>query len=279
MSLYGIDLLSSILNDEDGLYAFTRLGLKEDYFQGDEAYLFNYIKDHVSKYKKLPDTDTVESTEIWDEEGETKGSIQLSNTPEPISYYYDKVIDRYTSNTLRNAITAASHKFGEKDNTKCVSILRDCLLKINLLKNKRKIVDYSEFGFDVVNEYFLKTLNGGPDTSMFLGWPSFDKLCGGLVGGDVVSFIGRPAAGKSYQLLYSALNMWDKGFRPLFFSMEMKPISIIQRLTAMDAKIPVTGLKKAELSDISKKNMFEKLESNKNKHPFLDCRWCSVGDT
>jgi replicative DNA helicase len=72
---------------------------------------------------------------------------------------------------------------------------------------------------------------------------------GSIVPGDVISFVGRPAQGKSWMMLYIALHNWRYLKKNvLFVSMEMNPLSIAQRVTAMYAHVPYGQLKKSGFS-------------------------------
>ena len=76
-----------------------------------------------------------------------------------------------------------------------------------------------------------------------------DEMTGGLVVGDMVSLVGRPAKGKTWQMLYNAHHAWQRhGAAIMFVSMEMKVLPIEQRLAAMNAHVPAGQLKNALLS-------------------------------
>jgi len=48
-----------------------------------------------------------------------------------------------------------------------------------------------------------------------------------------LAIVGRPAAGKTYKVLYMAHNAWwEQKKKPLVVSMEMKPLPLIQRIAA-----------------------------------------------
>jgi len=65
----------------------------------------------------------------------------------------------------------------------------------------------------------------------------------------MLSVVGRPAQGKTMQMLYCAHHAWKvQQRRVLFVSMEMKPLTIQQRLTALHAHLPMSKVKNAELS-------------------------------
>lgn len=80
-----------------------------------------------------------------------------------------------------------------------------------------------------------------------LGWDALDELTGGVFGGDLVSFVGRPAQGKTFKMLYAADTARRAGKVALFLTMEMKNIDIQQRLAAMVAGVPGMHLKKGQL--------------------------------
>ena len=71
-----------------------------------------------------------------------------------------------------------------------------------------------------------------------LGWPTLDDMMQGLQYGDLMSIVGRPGMGKTYQMLSIAMNIWKTGQPVLFVSMEMKPNLILERLAAMQASVP-----------------------------------------
>jgi len=71
----------------------------------------------------------------------------------------------------------------------------------------------------------------------------------GLQGGDILSIVGRPAAGKTYKMLQIAKHVWWTQKKiPMFVSMEIKPLPLIQRVAAMHSKVSITKLKHASLS-------------------------------
>ena len=73
----------------------------------------------------------------------------------------------------------------------------------------------------------------------------------------MVSIIGRPAKGKTWQMLFGAHYGWNKAAKEvdpqhdqsrLFVSMEMSIIAIEQRLAAMQTHVPGMDLKHGKLT-------------------------------
>jgi replicative DNA helicase len=76
-----------------------------------------------------------------------------------------------------------------------------------------------------------------------------------------VSFVGRPAAGKTWKVLKVALHNWLKGRNVLFASMEMRNIVIAQRLAAMQGRKNLGQLMKAMMSTTAFQSLMGSLET------------------
>jgi replicative DNA helicase len=123
-------------------------------------------------------------------------------------------------------------------------------------KHRNLVVDFREAYHPIISAYSAKSNEDGHLRIRF-GWPTLDNMTGGLVQGDMVSFVGRPQAGTTMQMLYAAHTPWqEQKRRVLLVSMEMKSIVIQQRLAALHAHISITRLKNGELST----NSFNKLK-------------------
>ena len=85
--LPGLVLLSSLLGKEDAVAQFSRYGLKEKYFIGDEIPVFKLYCEHLSKYGKFPDRDTLNNHVYTDGSGSKR--IPVVSVYEPTGYYYD----------------------------------------------------------------------------------------------------------------------------------------------------------------------------------------------
>ena len=108
---------------------------------------------------------------------------------------------------------------------------------------------------------------------MHCGWPSLDEITGGLIKGDLISFIGRPAAGKTWQMLYAAHHGWETSGKAhllakekgvecdvppqsrMFVSMEMATLAITQRLAAMQSHQDAFKVKSAALLKDNKQKL------------------------
>jgi replicative DNA helicase len=255
----GRKLLTALIDSDKGLGEFIRLGVTREVFAGpDELALFELVSDHVKHYGKMPSRETC--TEL--------GAPPLyDSVAEPPAFYYDRCSERYVFHRLRSMLKDVETKMNADAPKDALDRMMEEMTLCQMFLNRQKLFSYVSDSLDVIRtEYHLKLNN--PDHGLKLGWPTFDKMTAGLTGGDLVTILGRPGMGKTYIMLYAALVAWRNGLPPLFVSMEMKPLPIIQRLVAIDTKTPITPLKKADLEPDMLTDVMSYLHDVKNKPPF-----------
>lgn len=204
-------------------------------FKASEEHVFGFVKGFTQQYGSLPQQETVEA-----HTGET-----LPEAPEPRGYYYDLLVERHVELVLKKSLKEAQAKLGVdgKDPEKALSLVKDVVVSLLAQKNEQHMLDFRKAESLLWADYKSKW-SGADDTGLFLGWPYLDKMSGGLRVGDLVSFVGRPAMGKTWQLLYAAMHGWQnppEGQEPqsrLFISMEMAVLPIMQRLASLYTHLP-----------------------------------------
>jgi replicative DNA helicase len=229
-------------------------------FKETEAPAYAYVRGHVKQYGGLPDKDTIEAH---------TGEVLVKHK-EPSAYYYDIMVLAHAERTIKVAMKAASDLLlaeNGKDINGAVAHLADKVMQLMSQKHAKQIVDFRD-AYDLVVADYIKKLKGGDEIGLRMGWPYLDKMSGGLVKGDVISFVGRPAAGKTFQMLYGAHHGWSKAgtkkdpeqdHSRLFVSMEMGVLPIEQRLAAMQLSLPMTQVQHAALSSSNFKILKEGL--------------------
>lgn len=257
MSSVGRKLLSSLIYKGD-VKEFLELDLFADLFKESEANLFQFMMDHMAGYGVMPSVDTIE-----DKIGDV-----LVDASEPPAYYMDELEKRYLQSSVKRIVTEANNALMEQDPEKAFKLVLDQVSRLNMHRSRNQLVDFREASDLVYGEY-MKTKAMEDNASLLFGWPTLDNMTGGLRGGDVCSVVGRPASGKTFQLLYVAHTHWMGGGMPLVLSMEMTNTLIAQRLAAMNTHIPLTHLLKGELSTKKAEQMMAELEKNEDKErPF-----------
>ncbi len=240
---FGQNFMAAVVHDAD-LQRLLKCGKVAHLFTDHEVVEWEFITAHIEAHGVLPAPETLVA----------HAQTSAQKPTEPASYYLEHMRQRYIDLELKAAVDAANESMGEGPNKNpryAMNTLLALLQQIKLDEAGSAVSDFREAYSPVMQAYAQQAITGG----MFgiqLGWPYLDEMSGGMVEGDLISYIGRPAKGKTWFLLWSAHHAWAQGKRVLFLSMEMKPIRIQQRLAAMTAKVPGMALKLGELTDIER---------------------------
>lgn len=249
MSTVGRRLLSAVV-EKGSVQDFIKMKLGEELFRDSEVELYKVIANHLSKYGKLPKQETILSMDAFND--------ALIPAPEPADFYLHEVEQRYLNSTLKDMVAESVQLLQKKKGDETLVLVRNAIGSLFSFQNRQHLFDLRHMDELVGNEY-LKTKTSIDSAVMMYGWPTLDDMTGGLRGGDLASFVGRPAAGKTFKLLKVAQNSWITGGTPLFVSMEMNTTIISQRVAALHTKSPLTKLLKGEMSSPSFKKMMDGL--------------------
>lgn len=232
MSELGERFFSSLVKTKD-MDAYVRLGKFGHLFTHTESdkLIYEKLQNHIVKYGKLPSKQTY--LEIV--------GRKTRKTSEPPKYYLDDLTKRHIRHTLIKAGESANEKLKNKDEHGALEVLKSYVAELGVQEMGANLYDFRE-SHDILAHELKKKKDVGYGVS--LGWPTFDDMSGSLRGGDLLSFVGRPAAGKTFLSLQSALTIWRKNKKTvLFITMEMKPVLIFERLAAMYQGIPYNWVK------------------------------------
>ena len=260
MKSAGIDLLHKLITEQD-TKEFHALKLQDSYFTEFEQEAFEFINKHVETYGQLP------SVKVYKKALE----FPTGNYPEPLDYYIDQLQSRYMKKNIQETLKEVSTIFDQPNvplTKDVVSKFAEMVLNFNIDLKNQNLFDFRKSAEEIIKNYKQKQLK--PDGGIKFGWPSFDNVSGGLVGGDILSVIGRPGAGKSYLLLKMAHYIWrHQKLKPLFITMEMSAEAMFNRLAAIDTTLTINNINKGKLST----KAFQKLQQclfdmESHKSPF-----------
>lgn len=236
--------LSAVIAD-GSIASFLGFGKIDYLFKANEVDAFNFVAAFVKEYNTFPAPETLEA----------HTGTKLVPHVEPAAYYHDLMELRHIEFKLKQTMSAVSKLFepDNKDEVAALETMTEAVMELAAAKSKKIVVDFREAYETIMAEYSAKW--SAPDeTGLHLGWPKLDGMSGGLVRGDVLSFVGRPAAGKTWQMLRGAHYGWAKAGKNhnpetdqsrLFVSMEIGQLQIMQRLTSMQTHTEADKLKKA----------------------------------
>ena len=260
MSL-GQQLLSSLIHSEKGrgLECFSRLQLIPQYFAGDyELQLFKTVDAHVRQYGALPSPKTLKAQ-----------GFEVPTTEEPPEFYAEKCQQRYVFRQLRSSLELIEKDMNEDRPKEALERMLHSMTLCQTFVQRNRMVNFQADGLELVQQEYIMTQRDDY-YAIDTGWPYLDELTGGLRPGDVYVIVGRPGAGKTYAALTIARKAWEANFTPMVVSMEMRPIGMLQRLTAMTTKKPITKIRQGQLTHSAVHNMLHQLRGfkNSNRPPF-----------
>lgn len=210
-------------------------------FKPYEQPLFAWVQTHVKQFHVLPQVETLQAM--------FPDTVPVE-TPEPSSYYLKALEQQFFYDTLNKTNLASQDLLKEDQDASdaAMEILRTGVRTITEQKYRARILDV---GMDAA----ALVLKAYHNTALLeyvaaFGWPYLDEQSGGVMPGDVISFVGRPAVGKTWLTLWSALHNWTvRKLNVLYVSMEMMTLPIAQRITALYSKQNIAQLKMAGYSN------------------------------
>lgn len=126
---------------------------------------------------------------------------------------------------------------------------------------------------------FNGSMESGPTAAIIpTPWPTYNELLGGgLHGGRVYIYGGRPGVGKSNVALNIAANAAEEGNPVLVFSSEMSSLDVTGRIIARGAEVHLGEIARYELSQQSRASIAGYLKRVGNMPLWVDDRPRSIG--
>lgn len=224
--------------------------LDEKHFFGEEVALFRFVRDHVSKYGKLPTLATL------------KQQFGILPKPvEPSKFYLDLVQDRFRFKRLNKVLTECNDLMKQQDSWTASNLLLEALTEVRADHARTSLSDFGKDAPEWIEREYKRVKLAGNRPGIMMGWPTLDKMSNGLRPGDVMSIVGRPAQGKTFLTLCIARNVWKvQGRTALVVSMEMDRLTIMQRLAAIETGVNVGEIRSGELTTALQATFFKKLK-------------------
>lgn len=221
----GLKTLYSYCKEQNTL-TWYKAKLSAEMFKVPEQPVFDWVAKHVKSFHAMPQVETLVAK-----------FPELANTqaPEPAAYYLHHLENRYFTEKISaaNLESQSLLKEGPQNIDAAMAAMRKAMAEISKQRYRAKIVDVGKDGPLMAMTAYHNTLL--LEKVAEFGWPYLDTLTGGLMGGDVVSFVGRPAAGKAQPLTSKVLTV--DGFK------FMGGIQVGDKLASVDGKPSVvTGV-------------------------------------
>ncbi len=235
----GEQFLASVITRTD-VEEFIRLGTVEQFLKPTELVTYEKVKAHVRRHGVLPAEQTVRTM-----------GLRIEDQPEPPSFYYDRLRERHVKIQLARAWEHVNKEM-RSDPLGALSHFQNACFDLSLTASPHRLLTLQD-AEDVVWPRYVQRMTAGDEYGIRLGWSTFDAMTGGVVGGDLTSFVGRPAQGKTQMLLWGALNVNRVQKLPVMVvSMEMTTELILERCVATYTKVPLSEIRRQRGRSIPK---------------------------
>lgn len=213
--------------------------VSKEAFKPEELSVYQYVDEHFRKHGELPSLELLKKN---------AGPI-LPSAPDAPTHYADEVRKRFLADKLSSTtVDIRDAIVEEKDPYKALQIMAGAVPGLVLQANPNMVVDFRQAKALLMQAYKDK-LYEGDKVGISLGWETLDSMTNGLVGGDMLSVVGRPGLGKTFMMLYAAMHTWaQQSKNVLFVSMEMNHLAVFQRMASMYSHLNLNHLKGASLS-------------------------------
>lgn len=219
-------------------------------FSNIDREVYQYINKYYNRHHKVP------SLEIFREEYPDSSYPLTPLTP--LSPSLDEIIDlaqeRVNSFLVADLLgrTIDLHDAGRIP--QAIALLRSesDRLGIGFEGRKNRSDNLADPDFDI-EELLARQLEMG----IPLGIRPIDKEFFGFHPGQLITLLGRQKAGKTLFTLNSAIHAWDKGYRVLFFSVEMDVEQLRERFYALGSEVSLSRLRRGKLLSEQKERVRE----------------------
>lgn len=227
-STTGLRVLRAILNMEIK-QAGAELSKVQPFLTYDEdKKAYDFIRHHYQKYGAMPAPDTLLD----------QISVFLPPITEPYEFERDQLQNRFIEDAMRSASDIATALLQQGKAKDALSQMMAMLLPVTQGQGGYKLVDLRH---TQALELYLSKLAGEKQEKK-LGYPTLDKQ-GGIEDGDLLGIVGRPGSGKTWLMLFTALNYWSNYQEPVMFvTQEMSSTQIERRALPLIAGVDPTPL-------------------------------------
>ena len=251
----GINLLAKIILEKE-YYTFGKL--KPEWFVDFEQEIYQFVTNFVKEYNKFPTIQTFK-------EGLSIDELVID---EPLSYYFDQVIERYKKNILSEYLPQINKEISKGNTDGIVSKFEEVVeeIKENTILAKENFYSYKDMLELALNSSIKNRYN--ELLGITTGWKTLDDATMGFTNGNFYVVVARVKMGKSLILSRMSKFAYEAGKSVLFVSLEMPAIEIANRFLGLEYNINKTLITKGRLSSFVEQGIKEQLEQMEEKAKF-----------
>lgn len=238
---------------EQNPVAWQKAKLSSVLFKPYEQPVLAWVTDHLTHHHALPQLETLHAQ---------FPDVVPVETPEPSSYYVLQLEQQYGYERINKANLESQAVLKQDQNASedALLVMRQAIRDITEQRYRVRILDVALDAPTLILQAYHSTATA--EYVANFGWPYMDTQSGGVMPGDVISFVGRPAVGKTWLTLWTAIHNWTiRKLNVLYVSMEMMTLPIAQRIAALYTKQNISQLKMAGYSNQTFQKFYKGLQA------------------
>ena len=244
-------MINHIINNQDASILLLN-NLTQDYFS-DFPNEYNFIKNHLNTYGKVPDQATFLNK---------FPEFEVLQVNEPITYLVNELYDDYNTRFLASTFNKVKKLLIEGKTNEAMTLYRNAsndmvkathLETVDLLQDVSRYDNYVEKCSDF-SKYYVRTGFNELD-NLIGGWDRFE---------DYVTITARPGVGKSWILLKIAIAAVEQGLRVGMYSGEMSENKVGYRFDTLVSHISNSAITRGKV-DVQTQYK-EYIDTLKNKY-------------
>jgi replicative DNA helicase len=200
-----------------------------------------FAQDFYSKHGKMPEIATVE---------ELVGVSVNIDSPEPVTFYADKIRERW----LMQQLLLGTDNFNTCMKAGDYRAALSALEKTSVVA-KSKLIDVKDIGIvdlrtntkERMDEYKKLQSLGGTIDGLSFPWPAFNTATMGIHKGELWFFVARMKTGKSWIEVYLATHFFKSKKSVLLVTMEMPISKMSRRIDAVFSHLPYGDFQQGKL--------------------------------
>ena len=214
-----------------------------------EAELFDFVREHLSEYSRLPDEEVVSQA----------GHALPRQAAQPPAFYIEKLRHRFVFDQINERVPQFRDAMNEQNVPDAIEEIRGMLAGATTQLQQDSFSTLDTLAGEVRDDYEFAKNHAGL-RGITTGWATADALTLGLQGGDLVVVAGRTGMGKSWVLANMGYSAWATGHSSLFVSMEMSLVPIARRFVGIHSAVNPNYIRAGELSEFGERALMRSVD-------------------
>ena len=214
-----------------------------------ETTVHTYIREHIRRHRELPLIETVE-----DETG-----IGIPETDEPLSFYNEKLEDRFLFNSLKPGLQSLRENMKDHDMEQALEAAEQMSRVGRRRLRRRQLATPAEVNESVLRQY-QQTKIEGIVPGLTTGYQEIDDRTLGHQNGDLNILVARMGVGKTMIALRNLLAVQETDALGLVVSMEMPLDQLGRRIHMLRTGINSKAILAGRLSWYEERRFLDSME-------------------